>query len=519
MKLIRGALPFLFRLLLSVAAGVGLWAAGAPRSWWVCALIGVALLWFTVYRATWPRAFFWGFVAGFVFFYLHCDWAVTASGLLAARVVLAGIEAVFIGVVTALWAGIWRFRRVHHAGVMTLAALGASALVWVGSEVLRSMLPFGGLPWGLLGYLLVDSPLVHLAPLGSTELVGAAGVVCAISGALAVRNAVTIHPFRTLKAAVLCIAVVLIPLLVPLHAPASGQLKVAVVQGNAPHLGSVPDSAWSTITTENQVQAAQSVLKEHPDLFVLPESTSDYDYRVEQYPHDLIMGLARDAGVPLLLGTQRYFTEHGRQLRTNDYVVQYPDGSLPAVEDTYSKQHPVPFGEYVPLRNVVEKLTAKIEEISIDMVAGEKPAQLAVHLPDRDLKVAVPICFEVAYSAIVSQGAASSELLVVPTSNVTFGYSSEALEQFAITKFRAIENGRTAIQVSTMGTSGVVTPNGTVQYQTGLFERDARVVTVPLYRHVTPAASSYQLRMVIVLMGSIAASLWGIWGLCRSPAR
>lgn len=499
-------------------AGVSLSAAGAPRSWWPAALIGIAALWWAVRRSTWLRAFACGFVAGCVFFYLHFDWAFTATGLIAARILLAAVEAVFLGIVAALWAGVWRSSRTHRSGLATLAALLASAVIWVGSEVIRSMLPFGGLPWGLLGYLLVDSPLVHMAPLGSTELVGGVGVVCALSGALAVQNALRMHPWRSLKAAFLCVAMLIAPLCVPLSAPTTGTVNVAIVQGNAPRLGTVPDSSWSTITTNNHVQAARSVASGEqlrPDLIVLPESTSDDDYRVAGYPHTLIMDLAREAGVPLLLGTQRYFAEHGRQMRTNDYVVQYPDAVVPTADDTYSKQHPVPFGEYVPLRAMVEKLTDKVDQISIDMVAGEKPAQLKVQLPGRDVSVAVPICFEVAYSAIVSQGVAGAELLVVPTSNVTFGDSHEAFQQFAITRFRAIENARSAIQVSTMGTSGVVTPEGRVQYQTNLFEQDARVLPVSLHAQVTLAAKSYQLRTVIVLVGFTVASLWAIAGLRR----
>ncbi|MCI5826005.1 MAG: apolipoprotein N-acyltransferase [Arcanobacterium sp.] len=514
-RIVSGPFAFLLHLLLAGLAGVSLWAAGAPRSWWPAALLGVALLWLVVRRLTAPRAFLWGFVGGFVFFYLHFDWALAATGLVAARVVLAGIEATFIGFVAVLWAGIWRSRLRHHSSIVALGAVVASGVAWAGVEVLRSAVPFGGLPWGLLGYLLVNSPLVHLAPWGSTELVGAVGVMCAVSGVIACENVLTVHLFRAVRAAVVCCALLVAPLAVGLLPPATGQVKVAIVQGNTPELGTVSDAMWATITTANHVEAAQEVVRAHPDLVVLPESTSDYDYRVEQYPHDLIMNLAHKAGVPLLLGTQRYFHKQGSDVRTNDYVVQYPNDQLPTAAHTYSKQHPVPFGEYVPLRGFFEKLTSKIDEISIDMVPGERPAQLSVQLPQRTLTVAVPICFEVAYSSIVSQGVTGSELLVVPTSNVTFGRSSEAFQQFAITQFRAIENARTAIQVSTMGTSGVVAPDGAIKYRTGLFERDARVVSVPLFAHTTLAARTYHIRPYYVLAGLLIATTWAVIGLCR----
>lgn len=520
----RRSYPYVVSILLACAAGVSLWAAAAPRNYWSLVLLGLAFFWLFTHRATWLRAFTMGTLSGFIYFYLLFDWAEVASGMIAPRAALAGLESLFFGVVAVIWAGIWRWVDTRKSAIATACGLVASGVSWAGIELVRSYVPMGGLPWGLTAYSLVDSPLVRMAPLGGTELVGAAAVVVSISLVLTVRNFLRIHPLRAISAAFVSILTLYVPLALPVTPEASGLLRVGVVQGNAPKIGEVDAKSWSSVTTTNHIQAAKSILAQKPDILIFPESTSEIDYRDDSDTRALISQLARDAGVPLLLGTQKYFQRDERTLRTNDYVVQYPDGMIPSDTDTYSKQHPVPFGEYVPYRSFFERLSTKIDEISIDMEPGDTPAQLAIQLVNteqidsvgQNFTAAVPICFEIAYADIVAEGVHGSDVLIVPTSNVTFEESDEAFQQFAITRFRAIETGRTAIHVSTMGTSGVITPNGKVLYQTELFTQDARVIDIPLYREETYATRKWAQRYCITVVGLAATIALSVWGLRRT---
>jgi apolipoprotein N-acyltransferase len=95
--------------------------------------------------------------------------------------------------------------------------------------------------------------------------------------------------------------------------------------------------------------------------------------------------------------------------------------------------------------------------------------------------VADVICFEVAYDGLVRDVVrAGGDLLVVQTNNATFGRSGEAVQQLAMTRLRAIEHGRATVQVSTVGVSAIVRPDGTVVEDTRLFTRDVLVARVPL---------------------------------------
>jgi apolipoprotein N-acyltransferase len=63
--------------------------------------------------------------------------------------------------------------------------------------------------------------------------------------------------------------------------------------------------------------------------------------------------------------------------------------------------------------------------------------------------------------------AAGAQLLVVQTNNATFGHTSETYQQLAMSRLRAIETGRTVLQVSTTGASAIIDAKGGLTAQSG----------------------------------------------------
>jgi apolipoprotein N-acyltransferase len=95
----------------------------------------------------------------------------------------------------------------------------------------------------------------------------------------------------------------------------------------------------------------------------------------------------------------------------------------------------------------------------------------------------------VAYDELVrSSVAAGAQLVVVQTNNATFGHTAETYQQLAMGQLRAVETGRTVVQVATTGKSAVIAPDGTIRDESGaLFSSDYLVDTVPLHTVRTPA--------------------------------
>ncbi len=529
-----GRLAPLGPAVLSVGAGVCLWASFAPLHLWPSAVLGVALLVAALRGRGFCASFACGFATGAVFFGLLCDWATEAAGTWIARAGLGGVLALYIGVLALVWQAFLRAwggcaqattgtgkAKDPKATAGKAAAAGkacawklvpALAVVWVAVEDLQGTWPEGGMPWGKLAFGQVEGPLVHLAPYGSTELVSFAVVALGASLAYAAQNA-RARPRRALATAAGVCAALAAAAAIPLGGPPVGSAKVGFVQGNVSRDKSLTGYARAVSVTERLAKQTRKIEGKGAELVLWPESSSDLDPETTPEARDVIEGAVSRLGVPLVLGIQRYPEDY----RYNEYTLWLPGKGLTA---RYTKLHPVPFGEYIPARGFFRLFTKAVDQVSTDMRAGKGAAVLDVPLRGRRVRIAAPICFEVAYNEIVSESVRKgATLLTVPTNNASFGDSAESRQQFDMTRFRAVETRRTAIQISTMGVSGVVDADGTVREKTGMWTADARVASVGLHTHVTPAVRwGGPIRLACNLAAGATTAL-ALWQTRRLPQR
>ncbi|XCB30077.1 apolipoprotein N-acyltransferase [Arcanobacterium hippocoleae] len=396
-----------------------------------------------------------------------------------------------------------------------LGTIILGAAVWIGIEQLRMNFPLGGMPWGNIAFSLTDSPLLSLARFGSTQLIQFFAVIiglCFVFMFFALRKRKVFPGVVLGFTAFLLIAA---PLGIPNLKLSGPQLKALVVQGNAPESFSGYMGGQRALEiTENHVAATNAVFDQEVDVVIWPESASESDIRKDADARRVFRKTLRLIGeTPILLGTQEYFAN---KTRTNDYLV-YANGNIAG---KYAKQHPVPFGEYVPWRKTIGKYFTEIEQISTDMIPGTDAAQLTIPLK-RELEsgsgsnisrvvAGTPICFEVAFDQIVAEAALGADFLIFPTNNSAFKRSGQAAQQFAIAKLRAVEHGKTSVQAAVSGITGVINPNGIVAYQTDLFTTDARIVPVQLQAAQTFATSSYQQRELLFYAFAILAAAVGL---------
>ncbi|WP_323181941.1 apolipoprotein N-acyltransferase [Micromonospora sp. NBC_00362] len=497
-------LPLRVAVPLAVAAGLALLVAFPPYGVWPLAPVGVALLAAAAHRRRLRAGAGLGFLTGVAFFAPLLAWTNLHTGYLP-WVLLSLLQAGYLallGVATA-----WVSPLVDRARWAWPALTG---LLWVGQEALRDRTPFGGFPWGRLAFSQDGSPLLRLAALGGAPLV--TFVVALIGGLLvtaAWRGWVTAQrraaepttapgdatpgadgpldgPARpggaaarpwtpVVVPAVVAVALTAGGLLVPVATAGSGDtVTVAIVQGNVPRLGLdfnaqrqavLNNHVDATIELAERVAAGQ---QRRPDLVVWPENSSDIDPLRNPTAGARISQAADTIGAPILVGAVLLGPDAG-QVR-NAGILWRP-GTGADLGQLYTKRHPVPFAEYVPLRDVARMVSKKVDLIRNDFVPGSTPGVVRAG----PTVLGDVICFEVAYDEVVRDTVTGgAQLLVVQTNNATFDVA-EARQQMAMVRLRAVEHGRPALMASTVGVSGFVAPDGRVSDATGFNTREVVV--------------------------------------------
>ena len=469
---IRAGLP---RTGLAVLAGLLLGAAFPPYDLWPLSIVGVAGLSLLTRGRTARQGAWTGFAFGLPFFLLLLKW-LTVIGT-DAMIGLSVVEALFVA---ALGAGLAVTSRLPAWPLW-------AACLWVTQEWARDRLPLGGFPWGRLAFANTATPFTPLAALGGAPLVT---FVVALCGALLAWAALRVRgPRRAPRAAALAalgaIAAMLAGYAVPVPTKGDDSVKVAVIQGNVPNPGMdflgrpmqvLDNHAAATEKLAADIAAGRT---ERPDVVIWPENSSDLDPFTDPAAYRRIDEAVKAVGVPTLVGT--LVDGPDAQHVQNEGIVWDPQTGPGA---SYTKQHPVPFGEYVPFRAELSKVITRLQRVARDFYPGTSTGVMQLG----PAKIGDVICFEVAYDEIVrdtvNQGA---RVLVVQTNNATYALSGQPDQQLAMSRLRAVEHGRAVLIAATSGISGVIAPDGSIVSRTTELTAAELSATVPLRDGTTVA--------------------------------
>jgi apolipoprotein N-acyltransferase len=390
-----------------------------------------------------------------------------------AWIVLSLIEGLFYGAMGLTWSLLTR-RRWWPAAVPA---------TWVGAELLRSTVPFGGLPWGRLAYGLVETPVDRYGRIGGSGLVA---FVVVLVVALAV-DAVVSRRLTRWVAAEACLAVFLVAVSFALPVGLAGatgtSVRIAAVQGNVPGQGLEVDVEQRAVV-RNHALATEAFGRKvrggavpRPRFVVWPENSSDIDPFDHPATYGEINRAVRAVGVPVLIGA---VLDGPDADHVQNVGIVWSPTSGPG--ERYVKQHLVPFGEYIPFRDLLTRFIHRLDQIPRDFAPGDKVGRLTIAgVPIGDL-----MCFEVAYDglvrSIVGHGA---QVVVVQTNNATYAGTGQLDQQFAISRYQAIESGRDVVVASTDGISGFLSASGDVLGRSAVHTQIVMEQQVPLADGVT----------------------------------
>ncbi len=480
-----GAPAFPLRLAGGSAAALLLACAFAPidlLAGWAAVPAFAGLIW--AFRdLTRGRGALLGLVSGMVFFLVLLEWL---------RVLGPDAWVLLSLLCAAFWAG---------AGALVPGLLARAGwiltvpLLWVVMEALRGRIPWGGFPWGRLAFGQADTTLVGWAALGGPALVtfavalaGTATLAC-VDSLRAGRIRGALVPVGVIGAIVLGGA---LSRGAGLGGPDGPPEQMAIVQGNVPRLG-LDFNNQRRAVLDNHVRVTEELAREvadgqqaQPVAVIWPENSSDIDPLRNPDAGEQIDRAADAIGAPILVG--------GVLLNPADPPRDDHPGTVLNVSlvwdpvsgpgESYVKRHPVPFGEYLPLRDVLSRFITRFDRIPRDFAPGDEVGFLTIG----PVPTGVVICFEIAYDELVRDAVrAGGQVVVVQTNNATYGGTGQPEQQLAITRVQAVASGRTALVAATSGISAVIGPDGRPTWQTPEFVADSTVTAVPMRSGLTPA--------------------------------
>ena len=505
------------QLSVAILAGVALCLSFPPFGWWYLAFVAFALLTWPLTReiTTVTGGFGYGFLFGLAFYLPLLPWI---SGLVGAVpwVALAALEALFPAVFGALAVVVRRL----PGWPLWFAGL------WAAQEWLKSTVPFGGFPWGVVAFGQTDGPLLSMVQVGGAPLLSFAVVLVGFSFAAITLEVVTWWRRGDTRTATpppvvvpgACITVVL--LLTALTWPQARHsavgaddeqpITVAAVQGNVPRLG-LEFNAQRRAVLDNHVQETMRLAEDvragrapRPMFVIWPENSSDIDPLANPDAKAEISAAAEAIDAPILVGgvVAAPGATADNPISTNSVIVWNP-GTGPA--DRHDKQIVQPFGEYLPWRSFFRHLSSYADRAGYFVPGSGNGVVNAAGVP-----VGVATCWEVIFDRATREAVRSgAQILTVPTNNATFDESMSE-QHLAFARLRAVEHDRYVVVAGTTGISAVISPDGREIARTEFFEPAYLDTQVRLKTQLTAAtrwAPLIEGLLVAVGVGAVIAAI------------
>ncbi len=471
-------------------------AMPGPAGWWPLLFVAlVPLLYGTLYLSP-LRSGGMGLLAGLLYHLVLLYWIVIVLGRYGGLPVWVSVAAlVLLALYMALYTGLFCFLlslvagRSWHRERWVATLVWTAPLFWVGLEQMRGLV-LTGFPWMDLAYGLYGQPmLIQAADLGGHHLVSfwlvlVNGLVVAIVDRQRRDVRWNQRAERHLLLAAGCLVVfvfgysMLRDRVMPSLMRRALQVRVTVVQGNIDQgVKWTPANREATVKTYTSLSAA-ALRQRTTELLVWPETALPF-YLQSDPLAGLVADFVRRQNVWLLTGAPTYDLvpaasgEKPRVRYFNSALLLDPSAR---VAGRYSKQHLVPFGEYVPLRRLFPFLDPLVVSVG-DFTAGSSAAPLVAGR----MRPGVLICFESIFPGIARREVAGgANLLVNLTNDAWYGRSSAPYQSMAMAVFRAVETKRSLVRAANTGISGFVGPAGNIIRQSPIFQAMALTGQVPM---------------------------------------
>lgn len=448
-----------------VSYGLLAWVALAPLA---AAVVTLKRFW---------SSFFYGWLTGilvnaglFYWIYYTC---VVGGGVSVGWSVAAWLGlSVILGVQFALFAGSCFYLKRLPLLFPLLAACGWVALEWLHQVIAYYAL---GFPWVMLGYSQWNWPeMIQLAGLAGTYAVSFAVAFVGLS----VGYSFVCGRFKRAVAHILLAGLVFAGVYAygEYALKSAGKtsllsLNVAVMQPNIDQYKKWTPEFEEEIISTIRTLGAQAANRQRM-LVVWPESVTPGSLQEDQYAA-LFDEIAHTTGAYQLVGSNRAM--YNRQ-HVSAFLVEPETG----LQLTYDKQQLVPFGEYIPLENLVRSLAGGVRVLGElgSFTPGERGQDL---LGLKGMPFGVTICYESIFPKVWrEQNLDGAKFFVNITNDAWFFDTDAPYQHLAVNVFRAVETGKPVIRAANTGVSAIIDPLGRITQRAELNTQEALFASVPL---------------------------------------
>lgn len=407
---------------------------------------GVAAFLVAVWLSKTRRTAFWvGLLYGLAFFGGFMWWLAKLELI---ALVLVPVQALFLAVYS-WWLAGYRDRK---PGTWLTLAVGG----WAVMELVRYHFPVGGIEWGAAGYALSDSALTRLpaALIGTSGLTIMVALIAAILAQVVTRRA---GPATVWAGALVVVVLAAAYAWVMASGVDSVGHPVTIVQGSTPCPFEHCPPNERLHTFEQHLALTRTLEPGTAGLVVWPEGSTgstNADPVLNEEVREAIATEARRLGSRMVVGGDRILSDT-HWVNANVYFDA--DGEIVG---EYRKQHPVPFGEYVPWRPLFDWIPA-LDRVPRDALPGDGPVLMG--------EVGSVISFEGGFSRYaLATRRAGAEVIVVNTNTASYGISPASDVWIGMTRMRAVELGVPVIHSAVTGKSTVIDATGETGPVTGL---------------------------------------------------
>jgi apolipoprotein N-acyltransferase len=469
--------------------------AFAPFNLWPLAILLLTLLLWVWQGETPWRAAWQGFLFGVGMFGTGIYWVyISLHQYGNAPPAFAALVTLLLVLLMALYPAVTGYLLARWAPASGPARwLLAAPALWALLEWVRSWL-FTGFPWLALGYSQIDSPLAGLAPyLG---VFGVSWAVVLSAGLLLVL--IRGNRQARLRAGALVLLLwggtwVLGQL--QWVTPVGKPLRVSLVQGDIPQ-----ERKWRPEQLEETVRRYIRLsvpVMDNSDVVIWPEAAIPTFYQHVEEFMQVLQKEAQDSGSDYLIGVPWGFSETG--IYHNSVV------SLGRSSGFYHKHRLLPFGEYLPLRFLLNFFRTYVDIPMADFTPGDldQPLLQAAGYP-----VGVSICFEVVFGSEIRHSLPQARFLVNVSNDAWFGDSLAPHQHLQIARMRALEAGRYLARATNTGITAIIDDHGRIVVRGKPFVAEVVQGKVQPLTGATPYVLLGDGFTVVLLGGLLALVLW-----------